>query len=45
MNASSSKANFELNLRNLIPATVSEFLKLESGQPNNFDHWSDEAFG
>jgi hypothetical protein len=35
----------DVNLRNLIPATVSEFQKLETGQPYYFDHWAEDRSG
>jgi hypothetical protein len=33
------------DLRGLIPATMSEFAKLETGQPYYFDHWADDHTG
>ncbi|MGB8112987.1 MAG: hypothetical protein WCF22_04410, partial [Candidatus Sulfotelmatobacter sp.] len=31
-------------LHKLIPATVSEFAKLEAGQPYYFDHWANDRY-
>jgi hypothetical protein len=39
-----SKAT-DSNLRKLIPAIVSEFPKLEAGQPYHFHHWADDRSG
>jgi hypothetical protein len=36
---------FEAMLRNLIPTPVSQFPKLEAGQPYHFDHWGDDRSG
>ena|ERR1700730_9070279 len=40
-----SRAAFDSNLRKLIPTIVSEFPKLEAGEPYHFDHWADDRSG
>ena len=45
MQAKISTTTFDSKLRNLIPASVSEFPKLETGQPYHFDHWADDRSG
>jgi len=36
---------FESKLRDLIPKTVSQFPKLEIGEPYHFDRWADDRSG
>jgi hypothetical protein len=40
MKVHQSQAAFESDLRELIPKKVSDFAKLEAGEPDHFDHWA-----
>jgi hypothetical protein len=43
--ANGATTTFESKLRNLIPKTVSQFAKLETGKPYHFEHWACDRAG
>ncbi len=36
---------FDYTLREIIPAKLKDFAKIEAGERYHFDHWGDDAFG